>query len=339
MPELTTTTPALKGVERAAVVLMALGEDHAAEILRHLDPRELHKIGVAMTNLTRINRDQISEIVHTFNQEINEQSSLVLDSENYIRGVLIRALGREKAKGVLDHIFDNETGSGVDSLKWMDASAIAGGLRDEHPQVVALVLSSLRADQAAEIVGLLPASLREEALLRVATLDEIPSGALEELNELVEKQVMRNISAAATSKIGGPKRAAEILGRLDGNVESQILDKIKEADADLGGKIEDLMVVFESLLSLSDRDIQTLLREVSSETLLVALRGAEDGVRNKIMGNMSKRAAELLRDDLEAMPPVKLSDVETAQKEIMAAAKRLAEAGEITLGTKGEQLV
>ena len=133
----------------------------------------------------------------------------------------------------------------------------------------------------------------------------------EELNELVEKQVMRNISAAATSKIGGPKRAAEILGRLDGNVESQILDKIKEADADLGGKIEDLMVVFESLLSLSDRDIQTLLREVSSETLLVALRGAEDGVRNKIMGNMSKRAAELLRDDLEAMPPVKLSDVET----------------------------
>jgi flagellar motor switch protein FliG len=150
---------------------------------------------------------------------------------------------------------------------------------------------------------------------------------------------MRNISAAATSKIGGPKRAAEILGRLDGSVESEILDKIKEADADLGGKIEDLMVVFESLLSLSDRDIQTLLREVSSETLLVALRGAEDGVRNKIMGNMSKRAAELLRDDLEAMPPVKLSDVETAQKEIMASAKRLAEAGEITLGTKGEQLV
>ncbi len=161
----------------------------------------------------------------------------------------------------------------------------------------------------------------------------------EELNELIEKQVMRNISAAVTSKIGGPKRASEILGRLDGSVESQILDKIKEADPELGNKIEEMMVVFESLISLSDRDIQTLLREVSSETLLVALRGAEPGIRNKIMGNMSKRAAELLRDDLEAMPPVKLSDVETAQKEIMASAKRLAEAGEITLGTKGEQLV
>ncbi len=337
MPELTTTT--LKGVEKAAVVLMALGEDHAAEILRHLDPRELHKIGVAMTTLTRINREQISEIVQTFNEEVHEQISLVLDSENFVRGVLTRAVGREKAKGILEHIFDGETRSGVDSLKWMDARAIAGGLRDEHPQVVALVLSSLRVEQAAEIVGLLPAPLRDEALLRVATLGEVPSGALEELNELIEKQVMGNINAAATAKIGGPKRAAEILGRLDGEVEGQILDKIKEADADLGERIEEMMVVFENLLGVSDRDIQTLLREVSSEVLLVALRGAEEAVRAKIMGNMSKRAAELLRDDLEAMPPVKLSDVENAQKEIMNAAKRLAEAGEITLGSKGDQLV
>lgn len=336
MPELTTT---LKGIDRAAVMLMALGEDHAAEVLRHLDPRELHKVGVAMTSLTRVSRDQISDIVHAFNEEVNQQSSLVLDSENYIRGVLTRALGREKAKGILEHIFDQETGSGVDSLKWMAASAIAGGLRDEHPQVVALVLASLRSEQAAEIVSLLPESLRDEALLRVATLDEVPSGALEELNELVEKQVLRNISAAATSKIGGPKRAAEILGRLDGGIEGQILDKIKETDADLGGKIEEMMIVFEHLLTISDRDTQTLLREVSSDMLLLALRGAEDAIRNKIMSNMSKRAAELLRDDLEAMPPVKLSDVENAQKEIMASAKRLAEAGEITLGARGEQLV
>ncbi|MDZ7621044.1 MAG: flagellar motor switch protein FliG [Candidatus Competibacteraceae bacterium] len=337
MPELTTTN--LKGVERAAVVLMALGEDHAAEILRHLDPRELHKIGVAMTALTLVNREQISQIVHSFNEEVHEQTSLVLDSENFVRGVLTRALGREKAKGILEHIFDGETRSGVDSLKWIDSRAIAGGLRDEHPQVVAMVLSSLRVEQAAEIVGLLPAPLRDEALLRVATLGEVPSGALEELNELIEKQVMGNINAAATAKIGGPKRAAEILGRLDGGIESQILDKIKESDADLGNRIEEIMVVFENLLGVSDRDIQTLLREVSSEVLLVALRGAEEGVRTKIMGNMSKRAAELLRDDLEAMPPVKLSDVENAQKEIMNAAKRLAEAGEISLGSKGDQLV
>jgi len=336
MPELTTN---LKGVERAAVVLMALGESHAAEILRHLDPHELHKLGVAMAGLTHVNRDQISAIVHTFNEEVGNQSSLMLDGENYVRGVLTRALGREKAKGVLEHIFSGEPQSGVDSLKWMDAGAIAGGLRDEHPQVVALVLSSLQVEQAAQIVNLLPAGLRDEALLRVATLEEVPADALTELNDLIEKQVMRNIHAAVKSKIGGPKRAAEILGRLEAGVEGQILDNIKEADADLGSKIEDLMVVFENLLNLSDRDIQALMREVSSDVLLVALRGADEAVRNKIMGNMSRRAADLLRDDLENMPPVKLSDVETAQKDIMSTAKRLAEAGEITLSAKGDQLV
>lgn len=336
MSELTT---AFKGVDRAAVVLMALGESHAAEILRHLDPHELHKLGVAMANLANVNRDQLSEIVHAFNEEVDSQTSLISDGENYIRGVLTRALGREKARNILEHIFSGEDQSGVDSLKWMDASAIAGGLREEHPQVVALVLSSLPPEQAASVVNLLPSPLRDEALLRVAILDEIPAGALAELNELIEKQVMRNINAAATSKIGGPKRAAEILGRLDAAVEGSILDKIKEVDADLGGKIEDLMVVFDNLIGLSDRDVQALLREVASDKLLVALRGADEAVRQKIMGNMSKRAAELLRDDLEAMPPVKLSDVEAAQKEIMATAKRLAEAGEITLSGKGEQLV
>ncbi|HRF62071.1 MAG TPA: flagellar motor switch protein FliG [Candidatus Competibacter sp.] len=336
MSELTT---AFKGVDRAAVVLMALGESHAAEILRHLDPHELHKLGVAMANLANVNRDQLSEIVHAFNEEVDSQTSLISDGENYIRGVLTRALGREKARNILEHIFSGEDQSGVDSLKWMDAGAIAGGLREEHPQVVALVLSSLPPEQAASVVNLLPSPLRDEALLRVAILDEIPAGALAELNELIEKQVMRNINAAATSKIGGPKRAAEILGRLDAAVEGSILDKIKEVDADLGGKIEDLMVVFDNLIGLSDRDVQALLREVASDKLLVALRGADEAVRQKIMGNMSKRAAELLRDDLEAMPPVKLSDVEAAQKEIMATAKRLAEAGEITLSGKGEQLV
>ncbi len=336
MSELTT---AFKGVDRAAVVLMALGESHAAEILRHLDPHELHKLGVAMANLANVNRDQLSEIVHAFNEEVDSQTSLISDGENYIRGVLTRALGREKARNILEHIFSGEDQSGVDSLKWMDAGAIAGGLREEHPQVVALVLSSLPPEQAASVVNLLPSPLRDEALLRVAILDEIPAGALAELNELIEKQVMRNINAAATSKIGGPKRAAEILGRLDAAVEGSILDKIKEVDADLGGKIEDLMVVFDNLIGLSDRDVQALLREVASDKLLVALRGADEAVRQKIMGNMSKRAAELLRDDLEAMPPVKLSDVEAAQKELMATAKRLAEAGEITLSGKGEQLV
>jgi flagellar motor switch protein FliG len=217
----------------------------------------------------------------------------------------------------------------------MDAKAIANGLGSEHPHVVALVLSSLETEQAAAVVGLLPEALRNDAMLRVATLEDIPSGALIELNEIIEKQVMSSISAAATSEVGGPKRAAEILAFLDGDIESAILDKVKEVDTELGEEIENLMLAFESLVQVDDRGIQALLREVTSETLMIALRGADEIVRAKNLRNMSKRASEKLRDDLEAMPPVRLSDVEKAQREILYTAKRLADAGELSLGGKG----
>jgi flagellar motor switch protein FliG len=332
--------PKLKGIERAAIVLMALGEDHAAEILKHLEPRELHKLGATMANLISIERDQVSEALREFNQQITHQTSIGMDRQNFVRSVLVRALGRDKAKGIMENILEMDSDSaGVGALKWMDASAIAGGLSTEHPQVVALVLSSLEPKQAAEVVNMLPEELRSEAILRVAVLDEIPSGALSELNELIEKQMMTKITASTTSKIGGPRRAAEILNLLDGAVESKIIDKVKEQDRALGDKIEELMMVFDSLLSISDRDIQSLLREISSDILLVALRGADEVVRDKILRNMSARAAALVRDDLEIMPPVRLSEVEAAQREILATAKRLAETGEITLKRGDDQLV
>ena len=336
MPESRT----LKGIERAAVLLMALGEDYATEILKHMEPRELHKLGATMANLANINREQVGEVLRQFTQQVADQTSMGVDSQNFVRTVLTRALGRDKAKGIMERILESDIDSaGVDALKWMDASAIAGGLRAEHPQVVALVLSSLEPKQAAEVVNLLPEELRYEALLRVAMLDEIPSGAMLELNELIEKQMMTKISASTTAKVGGPRRAAEILNLLDGAVEGQILDKVKEHDRTLGAKIEDLMMVFDSLLAISDRDIQTLLREISSEILLVALRGADELVRDKILRNMSSRAAALLRDDMETMPPVRLSDVEAAQKEILATVKRLSEAGQVTLKKGGDELV
>lgn len=330
----------LKGIERAAILLMAVGEDHATEILKHMEPRELHKLGATMANLSKVDREQVSEVLLEFNQQVSHQTAMGVDSQDFVRSVLTRALGRDKAKGIMDRILESDVDSaGVDALKWMDARAIASGLHSEHPQVVALVLASLEPKQSAEVVGLLPEELREEALLRVAMLEEIPSGALMELNELIEKQMMTKMTASATSKLGGPKRAAEILNLLDGAVEGQILDKVKEYDETLGQKIEDMMMVFETLLDISDRDIQALLREVSSETLIVALRGADESVRDKILRNMSSRAAALLRDDLEIMPPVRLSDVEAAQKEILGTVKRLAEAGELTLRRGGEQLV
>jgi flagellar motor switch protein FliG len=330
----------LKGIERAAVLLMALGEDHAAEILKHMEPRELHKLGATMANLSNINREQVSAVLLEFTEQVSHKTSLGVDSQSYVRSILTRALGRDKAKGIMERILESDIDSaGVDALKWMDSGAIAKGLHTEHPQVVALVLSSLEPKQAAEVVNLLPEALRHEALLRVAMLDEIPSGALLELNELIEKQMITKISASTTTKLGGPRRAAEILNLVDGAVEGQILDKVKEYDQALGAKIEELMMVFDSLLGISDRDIQTLLREISSEILLVALRGADELVRSKILRNMSSRAADLLRDDLETMPPVRLSDVEAAQKEILATVKRLAEARQITLQRGEDQLV
>ncbi|MDX1655911.1 MAG: flagellar motor switch protein FliG, partial [Candidatus Competibacteraceae bacterium] len=232
-------------------------------------------------------------------------------------------------------IIKADNASGVEALKWMEAEAIAGGLRQEHPQVVALVLSSLEAQQSAEVLGLLPEELRHDAMLRVATLDGIPANALLELNEVIEKQVMTAISRSARSKVGGPQRAAEILNLLSGDLEGSLLEHLKEADPELAAKVEEMMLVFESLMEVEDRGIQTLLREISSETLMLALRGADEMVKEKVLRNMSKRAAEMLRDDLEVMPPVRLSEVDTAQKEILATAKRLAEAGEISLGVKG----
>ncbi|MFO1350001.1 MAG: flagellar motor switch protein FliG [Gammaproteobacteria bacterium] len=325
----------LKGIDRAAVLLMALGEEYAAEILKHMEPRELHKVGAAMASVSNIHRGQVSEVLAEFNQQVDNQTSMGVDSREYIRGVLVRAVGRDKAKGVLESILNNDNAAGVDALKWMDSEAIASGLCEEHPQVVALVLSSLDSQQAAEVVSLLPAELRYDALMRVATLDSIPADALAELNDLIEKQVLGKISAAATTKMGGPKRAAEIMNLLGSEVEGPIMTKLKEFDGAVAQKIEDLMVVFDSLLEVQDRGIQALLREVSSENLLIALRGADEMLRQKILRNMSKRAAEMLRDDLETMQPVKLSDVESAQREIMAAAKRLADAGQLTLGRKG----
>lgn len=330
----------LTGVERAAVLLMAVGEEYAAEILKHMEPRELHNIGTTMASLANINREQVSETLQTFNDQVENLTSMGVHSEDYIRAVLIRALGRDKAKAVMERILSAEKSSGVEALKWIEAGTIASALRKEHPQIIALLLASLDTEQAAEVVNHLPADLHSEVMLRVATLDNVPAGAMKELNDLIEKQMMNNIHASASTKLGGTKKAADILNLLDNGIEASILDNIKSADQSLGEEIENLMLIFENLLDVDDRSIQSLLREVSTDVLLVALRGADEMVQEKLLRNMSKRAAEMLRDDLEAMAPVRLADVEAAQREMLTTAKRLAEAGELSLGSKGkDQLV
>ena len=330
------TPSTLPGIARAAVFLMAVGEEYAAEILKHLEPRDLHRISTTMVSLASIDRNQVSEVLREFNEQVENQTSMGVDNQDYLRGVLIRALGRDRAKKIIQHIVSSDNLSETAALKWLDASAIASSLGEEHPQVVALILSSLEIEQAAEVAKLLPEALRDEALLRVVTLDSIPAGALTELNELIEKQVLTTINTAATPKVGGSRRAADILNLLNPTVIGRVRDKLKELDPAMAEQIDDLMMVFDNLRKVDDRSIQTLLRQVPPRTLLVALRGADELVWQKLLRNMSKRAAEILQEDMQAMAPVRLSDVEAAQKEIMTTLKRLADGGELSLGGSGE---
>lgn len=325
---------AVSGAQRAAILLMTLGEEQAAEILKHMGPREVQKIGSAMAELSGISRSTVSDVLHHFIEIVGDQTALGIGNDDYIRNVLVQALGEDKASGIMDRILTGHSSRGLDQLKWMDARAIAEVVRLEHPQIIAIVLSHLDSDQAAEVLVHLQDRVRADVILRIATLDVVQPSAIKELDEVLERQFSGN-SSVKSSTVGGLKSAANILNFMDSSDESAIIQLVAETDSDLASRIEELMFVFDNLVELDDRSIQGLLREVASETLVVALKGADEPLREKIFRNISKRAAEMLRDDLETKGPVRLSEVESAQKEILAVARRMADAGEIALGGKG----
>jgi len=329
----------LNGTDRAAVLLLTLGEDNASEILKHMGPKEVQKLGSAMAAMTNVPRDQVTLVLENFSSTVQEQTALGVDSDDYIRSVLVGALGEDKAQGLMDRILLGGSNKGLEALKWMDARAVAELIRLEHPQIQAIVLSYLDNDHAAEVIKFFPERTRHDVLLRIATLDGIQPSALQELDEILERQFAGNQNVQSSS-VGGVKSAADILNFVDSTIEGEIMEAIKDADAELGQQIQDLMFVFDNLIDVDDRGIQALLREVSSETLILALKGAEEGMKDKIFSNMSKRAAEMMRDDLENKGPVRLSEVEGAQKEILSIARRMSESGELALGGKGaEQFV
>ncbi|MET0049648.1 MAG: flagellar motor switch protein FliG [Candidatus Thiodiazotropha sp.] len=328
----------IRGVERSAILLLALGEKDAAEILRHMGPKEVQDVGLAMATLTNVSTDQMEAVMHEFVTTLETQTALGLGSDEYIRNMLTSALGEDKAGGVIDRILLGRNSKGLEQLKWMDPRAIAELIRLEHPQIIAIVLSFLESDQAAQVVSQFPERVRTDVIMRIATLDGIQPVALQELDEILEKQ-FSGASNVKSSSLGGVKTAAEILNMLDGAVESKLMEEISEVDADLSQELQDNMFVFENLVDVDDRGIQTLLREVSTEQLLLALRGADEVLKEKIFKNMSKRAAEMLKDDMEAAAPAKLSDVEASQKEILQVARRLSDAGEIMLGGGGDEFV
>lgn len=332
-------TPKLKGTDRAAVLLLSLGEANAAEVLKHMGPKEVQKVGSAMAAMTNVPRDQVTQVLEQFTETVQNQTALGVDSDEYIRSVMVGALGEDKAKGLMDRILLGSSTKGLEALKWMDARAVAELIRLEHPQIQAIVLSYLDNDHAAEVIRFFPEPTRHDVLLRIATLDGIQPSALQELDGILERQFAGNQNVQSSS-VGGVKSAADILNFIDSSIEGEIMEAIKEADAELGQEIEDLMFVFDNLIDVDARGIQALLREVSSETLILALKGAEEAMKEKIFSNMSKRAAEMMRDDLENKGPVRLSEVEGAQKEILAIARRMSDSGELVLGGKGaEQFV
>jgi len=328
----------ISSLEKAAILLMSMGEKDAAEILKQMGPKEVQKVGAAMSALKSVSQDSVTSVFSQFLQECGNQSGLGMGAENYIRNMLVEALGEERARSFLDRILLGGSTAGINSLKWMDPRSVADVIRHEHPQIQAVVLSYLEPDQSAMILSNFPQKVRVEIMMRIASLQSVQPEALKELNNILEKQFSGKGSNPSTS-IGGTKTAAEIMNNLDGAVEQELMQAIKEVDEDLGTQIQDLMFVFDNLRDVDDRGIQALLREVSSEVLILALKGADDYLKEKFFSNMSKRAAELLRDDLEAKGPVRIVEVEAAQKEILAVARRMSDAGEIHLGSGNEAMI
>jgi flagellar motor switch protein FliG len=330
---------ARSGVERAAILLLTLGESEAAEILKHMGAKDVQRLGRTMAELTNVSRDEVREVLGEFTSAIEKHTSLGVGGDEFVRRVLVNALGEEKAASLMDRISLGGQRKGLEALKWMSARAVADLVRHEHPQIIAIVLSYLDPDQSAEVVACFPPEMRADLVMRVATLDGIQPTALAELDEMMEKQFAAAGGTGKSSSLGGLKVAAEMVNLLDSSMGNTLMTDIGKADERLSQSIQDLMFVFEDLVEVDDRGMQELLRQVPADRLLIALKGVDETFKAKVFKNMSQRAAEMLKSDLEAKGPVRLADVEAAQKEILLAARKLADGGTISLGGKGEEYV
>jgi flagellar motor switch protein FliG len=325
-----------EGINKSAILMMSLGEDEAAEVFKLLGPRETQKIGAAMASLKSVTREEITSVIGEFCEQAGEQTVLGVGSEEYIRNVFKKALGDDKSAVLIDRIMHGGDTSGIEGLKWMGSAAVAELIKNEHPQIIATILVHLERDQASEILALLSEQARGDVLLRIATLDGIQPAALKELNDVLMGLLAGNKNTKSTA-LGGVRTAAEILNFMPRAQEAAIVETVKLFDADLAQDIVDKMFVWENLLSLDDRGIQLLLKEVQSESLIVALKGSSEELRERVFSNMSKRAGDMLKDDLEAKGPVRVSEVEAQQKEILTIVRRLADEGLVVLGGAEEE--
>jgi flagellar motor switch protein FliG len=324
-----------QGIENAAILLMSLGEEQASEVFKHLAPKEVQRMGETIARLRTVSRSRLDEVLQKFNEQAGGQSMLVEDTDEYVRSVLKRALGEDKANLLLDRILQGDDVSGIESLKWMEPSAVAELMRHEHPQIVAAILVHLESDHAAEVLKVFSERQRNEVLVRVATLDGIQPSAMRDLNEVLNN-VLAGSDRVKKKHLGGVKPTAEIINMLGATLETAALDYIRASDNDLAQKILDNMFTFDDLERLDDKGIQSLLKEIQSESLVVALKGATPELREKVFKNMSTRAAETLREDLEARGPVRVAEVEAEQKELLKVVRRLSDEGVIVIGGGGD---
>lgn len=326
-------------IRQVAIMLMSLSKEESAQVLKHLDPKEVQRIGQAMTELKDVDKAQVDSALKTILNDAQKQTSLGVGSEEAIRDMIVGAFGESQGSSVADRVLISSQSKGLDALQWMEPRSIADLIRFEHPQIQALVISQLEADVAAEILLFFDDRDRLDLIMRISNQESVQPMAIDELNAIIEKQLKKQ-NVSQTTPVGGVKVSADIMNLLDPEIKEQLMEAVKAQDEDLAVQIEELMFIFENILDINDRGIQTLLREISTDILILALKGADKPIQDKIFNNMSKRAAELLKDDLEAKGPVKLSEVEAAQKEILTIAKKMADSGEISLGGKGgDQMV
>ena len=319
------------GIEKAAILMLSLGQDEAAAVMKYLEPKEVQKIGTAMSGMKAVSGETLDLVLRDFLLETQRNTSFGIDSDEYIRNVMTKALGDDKAASLVNRILVTRDASGIESLKWMDGKSVADLVRNEHPQIIATILVHLERYHASEVLAELTARTRDDVILRIATLDGVQPAALNELNGVLTKLLTGNDNLRK-KVMGGVRATAEIMNFMKGEVEASTMENLKTFDAELAQRVMDEMFVFEDIINIADRDFQIILRDVPSESLIVALKGCKDEMKEKIFKNMSQRAADTLREDLEAKGPVRLSEVEKQQKEILLIVRRHADEGQITLG-------
>ncbi len=325
------------GPGKAGVLLLTLGEDVAAEILQHMNPKEVQLVGSTMATMNDVSRPTVELVIDDFFDVLESQTALGIGNDSYIRGMLEKALG-DKAGNLIDRILLGSGSTGLESLKWMDPKSIAEIIRLEHPQIIAIVLSYLEADSAANVLSHLPENTRAGIIMRIATLEGVQPAAIKELDAIMQQYFSDNENVKS-SMVGGDKTAANILNFIDTSIENKVMEQVRTENEDLATRIEEQMFVFDNLRDVDDRGVQTMMREISTDLLSLALKGVDDEMQQKFLNNMSSRAAEMLVEDMEAKGPVKLSEVEAAQKEILAVARKLEESGEIKLFGGGEEMI